>query len=149
MSITIKNLESALAGESQAHIKYRYFAKIAREEGHEEVAKHFEHTAEQELKHAWGHLELLIGKPTTKECLEKAIEGETYEFTEMYPQFHAIAVREGELEAAKEAEDQIEESKEHAEQFKAVLAKAEKRFAALLKVEQRHAEAYQQVLETL
>ena len=49
MSITIKNLESALAGESQAHIKYRYFAKIAREEGYEEVAKHFrseEHTSE-------------------------------------------------------------------------------------------------------
>ena len=39
MSITIKNLESALAGESQAHIKYRYFARIARAEGFEEVAK--------------------------------------------------------------------------------------------------------------
>ena len=116
MSITIKNLESALAGESQAHIKYRYFAKIAREEGFEDVAKHFEHTADQELLHAWGHLELLIGKPSTKECLEKAIEGETYEFTQMYPQFEAIAIREGELEAAKEAKEQIQESKEHAEQ---------------------------------
>lgn len=146
MSVTIKNLESALAGESQAHIKYRYFAKIAREEGHEEVAKHFEHTADQELLHAWGHLELLVGKPTTKECLEKAIQGETYEFTEMYPQFHALAIREGELEAAKEAEHQIAESREHAEQFKAVLAKAEKRFSALLKVEQRHAQAYQRYL---
>ena len=52
MSITIKNLESALAGESQAHIKYRYFEKIARAEGFEEVAKHFEHTADQELQHA-------------------------------------------------------------------------------------------------
>ena len=71
MSVTIKNLEAALAGESQAHIKYRYFAKIARTEGYEEVAKHFEHTADQELLHAWGHLELLIGKPSTKECLEK------------------------------------------------------------------------------
>ena len=38
MSITIKNLESALAGESQAHIKYRYFARIAREEGYEDIA---------------------------------------------------------------------------------------------------------------
>jgi len=85
MSITIKNLESALAGESQAHIKYRYFAKIARAEGFEDVARHFEHTADQELLHAWGHLELLIGKPTTKECLQKAIDGETYEFTHMYP----------------------------------------------------------------
>ena len=149
MSATLANLEKALAGESQAHIKYRYFAKIAREEGYEEVAQHFEHTADQELKHAWGHLELLIGKPSTKECLEKAIEGETYEFTQMYPQFEAIAISEGNVEAAKEAQHQIEESKEHAEQFAAVLAKAEKRFNALKKVEQRHADAYKNVLEAL
>jgi rubrerythrin len=149
MSITIKNLESALSGESQAHIKYRYFAKIAREEGFEEVAQHFEHTADQELKHAWGHLELLIGKPSTKECLEKAIEGETYEFTTMYPDFKRAAEIEGNTNAVLEAKAQIEESKEHAEQFAAVLAKAEKRFAALQKVEQRHAQAYQQVLENL
>ena len=64
MSVTIKNLESALAGESMAHVKYRYFAKIAMEEGYEEVAKHFWKTADQELLHAWGHLELLIGKPS-------------------------------------------------------------------------------------
>jgi rubrerythrin len=149
MSVTIKNLESALAGESQAHVKYRYFAKIAREEGYEEVAQHFEHTADQELKHAWGHLELLIGKPSTRECLEKAIEGETYEFTVMYPEFKTQAILEGATPAVYIAEEQIQESKEHAEQFAAVLAKAEKRFAALQKVEQRHAEAYQQVLETL
>jgi rubrerythrin len=146
MSITIKNLESALAGESQAHIKYRYFAKLARAEGFEEVAKHFEHTADQELLHAWGHLELLIGKPTTKECLEKAIEGETYEFTTMYPGFLSEAKSEQEVT---EYSEQIAESKEHAEQFASVLAKAEKRFAALQKVEQRHAQAYQQVLEKL
>jgi len=149
MSVTIKNLESALAGESQAHIKYRYFAKIAREEGFEEIAQHFEHTADQELLHAWGHLELLIGKPTTKECLEKAIEGETYEFTTMYPQFLSDANIEGNTTFASEAEQQIEESKAHADQFQRVLEKAEKRFAALAKVEQRHAAAYQQVLESL
>jgi rubrerythrin len=146
MSITIKNLESALAGESQAHIKYRYFAKIAREEGYEEVAKHFEHTADQELLHAWGHLELLIGKPSTKECLQKAIDGETYEFTTMYPEF--VSAAQSEQEKA-EFNEQIAESKEHAVQFKEVLAKAEKRFAALKKVEERHANAYKQVLEAV
>lgn len=146
MSITMKNLESALAGESKAHIKYRYFAKIARSEGHEEVAKHFEHTADQELLHAWGHLELLVGKPSTKECLEMAIAGETYEFTTMYPQFLEEAKVEGNTTFALEAEQQIEESKDHAEQFKHVLEKAEKRFSALAKVEKRHAEAYQKVL---
>lgn len=147
MSVTIKNLESAFAGESQAHVKYRYFAKLARAEGFEEVAKHFEHTADQELLHAWGHLELLIGKPDTKKCLELAIEGETHEFTTMYPQFKNQAFGEGLSYASKEFEEQIEESKEHAEQFKKILALAEKRFAALAKVEERHATAYQKMLQ--
>jgi len=146
MSITIKNLESALAGESMAHIKYRYFAKLARSEGFEDVAKHFEHTADQEILHAWGHLELLIGKPSTRECLEKAIEGETYEFTTMYPEFVERAKAEQNIEAVKEFNEQGRESNQHAQQFKTVLAKAEKRFAALAKVEKRHAEAYQTVL---
>ena len=149
MSLTLKNLESALAGESMAHIKYRYFARIAREEGYEDVAKHFEHTADQEIKHAWGHLELLIGKPSTKECLQKAIDGETYEFTEMYPQMEEQAERERNEDALLEARMQAAESKEHAEQFKAILAKAEKRFNALKKVEERHANAYKQVLESV
>lgn len=146
MSLTLKNIESALAGESMAHIKYRYFAKIAREEGFEEVAQHFEHTADQEIKHAWGHLELLIGKPSTKECLQKAIDGETYEYTEMYPKFETTAKAEQNIEAVKEFNEQGRESNEHAQQFKAVLAKAEKRFNALKKVEERHANAYKQVL---
>ena len=149
MSLTIKNLESALAGESQAHIKYRYFAKIARAEGYEEVAQHFEHTADQELLHAWSHLELLVGKPSTRECLIRAIEGETYEFETMYPEFRRAAEHEGNTKVYLEANNQIAESQEHAEQFRAVLAKAEKKFAALAKIEQRHAAAYQQVLETL
>lgn len=148
MTITMKNLESALAGESMAHIKYRYFAKLARAEGFEDVAKHFEHTADQELLHAWGHLELLIGKPSVKKSLELAIEGETYEYTTMYPTFKDQAAQEGH-DAIQEFQEQIDESKEHAEQFAAVLRKAEKRFAALAKVEQRHAEAYQQVWETI
>ena len=149
VSTTLKNLESALAGESMAHIKYRYFAKIAREEGHEEIAKHFEHTADQEILHAWGHLELLIGKPNTKECLEKAIEGETYEFTTMYPNFEQQARAENNRTAEYEFKSQIAESSEHAEEFKALLDKAKKRFAALTKIEKRHAEAYQSKLDSI
>lgn len=145
MSVTINNLKSALAGESQAHTKYRYFAKLAREQGFEDVAKHFEHTADQELLHAWGHLELIVGKPSVKECLQMAIEGETYEFTQMYPTMQAEAIAENNEHAAQEAADQIEESKQHASDFAKILAKAEKRFAALKKVEQRHAEAYERI----
>jgi rubrerythrin len=81
--------------------------------------------------------------------LEKAIEGETYEFTVMYPMFESVAKSEGIDSAVREAQNQIAESKEHAEQFKAVLIKAEKRFAALAKVEKRHAAAYTHVLEKL
>ena len=92
---------------------------------------------------------MLIGKPSTKHCLELAIEGETYEYTTMYPKMQAEAVVEGNQEAEREAAHQIAESEEHAAQFRAVLAKAEKRFNALKKVEQRHAEAYQQVWESL
>lgn len=149
MSVTLQNLESALAGESMAHVKYRYFAKLAREEGFEEVAKHFEYTADQEILHAWSHLELLIGRPSTKECLQKAIDGETYEYTTMYPQFKATADLECNHHAANIAKEQIQESMEHAQQFMEILSKAERRFAALAKVEKRHAEAYQQVMETL
>jgi rubrerythrin len=149
MTLTLKNLETAFAGESQAHTKYRYFAKLAREQGFPDVAKHFEHTADQELLHAWGHLELLIGTPSVKHCLEMAIEGETYEFTTMYPEMQAEAERENNFFAIQEAKDQIAESKEHAADFIRVLAKAEKRFSALKRVEQRHAEAYQQVWESL
>jgi rubrerythrin len=149
MSLTLKNLEGALAGESMAHVKYLYFARLARAEGFDEVADHFEHTAAQELKHAWGHLELLVGRPSTKVCLEMAIEGETYEYTEMYPRMEDEAERENNDEALLEARLQAAESREHAEQFQAVLAKAQKRFAALKRVEQRHAEAYQQVWETV
>lgn len=143
---TLKNLEAALAGESMAHIKYRYFARIARAEGHEEVAKHFEETADQEIKHAWGHLELLLGKIDTRQALEKAIEGETFEYTTMYPEYERMAKQEGNLEAAYEMQAQTAESKEHAQQFVEILRKAEKRFHALKKVEERHANAYKKVL---
>ena len=149
MSRTIKNLEAAFAGESQAHTKYRYFAKLAREEGFEDIAQHFEHTADQELLHSWGHLELLIGKPTTKECLEMAIAGETHEFTVMYPTMQNEAISEGWTDSAMNAQAQIDESKQHSEEFMAILTKAERRFNALKGVEKKHAAAYQSKLETL
>jgi len=149
MAQTIQNLHNALAGEAMAHIKYRYFAQIARAEGFEDIAKHFEHTADQELQHAWGHLDLIVGKPSTKECLELAIEGETHEFTVMYPEYEQTAIGEGHINFAVEARANTEESKEHARQFGEILKKAERRFAALKRVEERHANAYKSKLETL
>ena len=148
-STTIHNLEAALAGESMAHIKYLYFAKICREQGDTASAEAFEATAKQEVMHAFGHADLLFPKAemTPAKCLEYAIEGETYEYTEMYPKFRHEAMEEGKSEWVAEIDEQIDESREHAEQFKAVLEKAAKRFTALAKVEERHANHYQSVLD--
>ena len=142
--VTIKNLEAAFAGESMAHIKYLYFAKICREHGDEATAKQFEETAAQEVQHALGHADLLYPKHTLNpvRCLELAIAGETHEYTDMYPGFYHTALEEQQQAAASEFSEQIAESKEHADGFKQTLAKAAKRFAALTKVEKRHAEAY-------
>ncbi|MDT3678678.1 MAG: rubrerythrin family protein [Burkholderiaceae bacterium] len=148
-SITLQNLEAAFAGESMAHIKYRYFARVARAAGDEETARHFEATADQEVQHAFGHLDLLYpaDKLTPARALELAIEGETYEYTEMYPKFRHLAVEEGNQAAVAEFDEQIAESKEHADAFRVVLEKAAKRFAALTKVEEKHANAYREALE--
>ena len=148
---TLANLESAFAGESRAHIKYRYFAKIAREMGDELTARTFEETANQEVMHAFGHLDLLYPKATMTpaKALQMAIDGETYEYTEMYPGFRKTAEQEGNAAAVAEIDEQIEESKVHAAQFRATLEKAQKRFAALAKVEERHAKHYQSVLDTV
>lgn len=150
-SVTIHNLEAAFAGESMAHIKYRYFAKLARAAGAEDVAKIFEATADQEVMHAFGHLDLLYpkAKMTPAKALEIAIEGETYEYTEMYPNFRHLAVEEGNQAAAAEFDEQIAESKEHAENFRRTLEMAAKRFAALAKVEERHANHYRDALNAL
>ncbi len=150
-SVTIANLESAFAGESMAHIKYRYFAKLARAAGAPDVAKIFEDTAEQEILHAFGHLDLLYPKAqmTPAKSLEIAIEGETYEYTEMYPKFRHLAVEEGNAAAVAEFDEQIAESKEHAAAFLRTLEMAAKRFAALAKVEERHANHYRAALEAV
>jgi rubrerythrin len=147
-SVTIQNLESAFAGESMAHIKYRYFAKLCRAMGDEATALVFEATAEQEILHAFGHADLLFppAHMTVAKALQMAIDGETYEYTEMYPSFRNAAVAEGRADAVAEIDGQIAESKEHAELFKAVLEKAAKRFAALAKVEERHANHYKATL---
>jgi rubrerythrin len=150
-SITIQNLEAAFAGEAMAHIKYRYFAKLARAAGAEDIAAIFEATADQEVMHAFGHLDLLYPKAqmTPAKALEIAIEGETYEYTEMYPKFRHLAVEEGNQAAVAEFDEQIAESKEHADNFRRTLEIAAKRFAALAKVEERHANHYRDALDAL
>lgn len=147
--LTLANLEAAFAGESMAHIKYRYLARVCRAQGDEATARVFEETAAQEVEHAFSHLDLLLpaDQLTPARALELAIEGETHEYTEMYPRFRSVAIEEGERAAAAEIDAQIGESREHAERFRRTLEKAAKRFAALARVEERHAKQYQSALD--
>lgn len=95
MTTTNDNLKEAFAGESQANQKYRAFAKKAEKEGFTNIAKLFKTTAEAERIHAEGHLKALDMIASTAENLQGAIDGETFEFTEMYPPMEKLATEEG------------------------------------------------------
>jgi rubrerythrin len=85
MPSTQDNLKEAFAGESQANRKYLAFAKKAEQEGFPNVARLFRTAAGAETIHALGHLAAMDGVGSTAENLKAAVEGETYEFTKMYP----------------------------------------------------------------
>jgi rubrerythrin len=95
------NLEAAFAGESQANRKYLAFAKKADAEGFTQVAKLFRAAAEAETIHAHAHLKVLGGIGDTAANLAAAVEGEGYEFREMYPKFLEEAEAEGNDAAAR------------------------------------------------
>ena len=108
-NLTLVNLQKAFAGESQARNKYEYFAKVAQKEGYRDIAEHFTRAANNEKIHAKLELSLYnrIVKESennfgdTKENLQDAINGESYENITMYPDFATIAKEEGEKEAAR------------------------------------------------
>lgn len=84
---TTENLKDAFAGESQANRKYLAFAKKAGKDGFPQVAKLFRAAAQAETVHAHAHLRVLKGVNSTEDNLKVAIEGEGFEFKEMYPKF--------------------------------------------------------------
>jgi rubrerythrin len=95
MKKTMDNLATAFAGESQANRKYTFFAEQAEKEGYTHVARLFRATAEAETIHARNEFKAKGGIGTTAENLVAAKGGETYEFTEMYPQMLKDAEEEG------------------------------------------------------
>lgn len=120
------NLKTAFAGESQANRRYLYFARRADIEGYPDVGGLFRDTSEAETGHAFGHLDFLkeAGDPvtdvpigSTEQNLKSAIEGETYEFTEMYPGFARAARDEGFDEIAEWFETLAKAEKSHAGRF--------------------------------
>ena len=121
-----ENLKHAFAGESQANRRYLYFARVADIEGYPDVGGLFRDTSEAETGHAFGHLDFLkeVGDPctgvpigTTAKNLKSAVEGETYEYTEMYPGFAKTARDEGFSELAEWFETLAKAEKSHAGRF--------------------------------
>ena len=105
---TEKNLLTSFAGESQARMRYTYFASVAKKEGYEQIAAIFQETADQEKEHAkrmfkWlegGMVEITACYPagvigTTAENLKAAAAGENEEWTADYPHFADVADAEG------------------------------------------------------
>ena len=99
MGNTEDNLKEAFAGESQANRRYLFFADKVDEEGNPVIARLFRAAAEAETVHARNHLRALGDIKSTRENLKAAIEGEHYEFTEMYPAFIEQAKAEGNQKA--------------------------------------------------
>ncbi|HOW69207.1 MAG TPA: rubrerythrin family protein [Phycisphaerae bacterium] len=123
MASTLDNLKEAFAGESQANRKYLAFAKKAEQDGYANVARLFRTAAEAETIHAHAHLAALDGVKSTAENLKAAIEGETYEYTKMYPPMLQLA-----------------EKDNH---------KAKRMFAFAGKAEAVHAELYKRALKAV
>lgn len=94
MATTLDNLKDAFAGESQAFQKYSAFAKKAEQDGFPNIARLFRLTAQAEKIHAEGHFKSMDGVGTTVANLQTAIDGETYEFTTMYPPMLSLAASE-------------------------------------------------------
>ena len=118
---TKDNLQNAFAGESQANRKYLAFGKKAEEEGFKQVAKLFRAAAEAETVHAHNHLRVMGGIKKTKENIQEAIAGETYEFTKMYPQMIEEAKKEGNKEALRSFEIANKVEKIHADLYQKAL----------------------------
>ena len=128
---TEKNLLKAFAGESQARMRYDYFAKQAKKEGLEQIAAIFEETALNEKEHAkrffkfleGGMVEITASYPagkigTTLENLKAAAEGENEEWTELYPHFADVAEQEGFKEVAVAFRKIAEVEKAHEERYR-------------------------------
>jgi rubrerythrin len=124
MSKSEEHLRDAFAGESQANRKYLAFAKKAEKEGYPQIAKLFRAAGAAETVHAHAHLRALGEIGNTADNLKVALDGETHEFKQMYPEM-------------------IQDAKEEGNKT------AERSFVYANEVEQVHAKLYQNALDNL
>jgi rubrerythrin len=146
MKNTIGNLVKAFIGESQARNRYTFYAKIAKNEGFEQIAEIFLVTAENEKEHASNLFKLIndlkmksgekldeikveAAAPTvfgsTVENLKAAIAGENHEYTKMYPEFADVAEKEGFPEVAARLRAIAKAEEHHEERYKKLLKEVE------------------------
>jgi len=127
-----QELASGFAGESQANRKYLFFAKKAEEEISfapsaevadllKEAAELFRETAEEETAHAYAHLVAMGGIHDTLENLKVAFDGETYEYTTMYPASVKAAQAAGRPEIARQFESTAAAEKRHAARYERMI----------------------------
>ena len=122
---TEKNLWEAFAGESQARNKYTYFASVAKKAGYEQIAALFLQTAENEKEHAKLWFNALGELGDTSENLLHAVEGENYEWTDMYDRMAKEADEEGFTELAEQFRGVAAIEKMHEERYRALLHNVE------------------------
>lgn len=115
---SFENLKAAFAGESQANRKYLAFAKKAEEDGYPNIGKLFKAAAAAETVHAHNHLRVMSGIGSTAENLKEAIEGETFEFKKMYPEYLEIAQTSNEKRASWSFDMAMQVEKIHAGLYK-------------------------------
>lgn len=141
-SQTEKNLLKSFAGESQARMRYTYFASVAKKEGYEQISAIFLETAENEKEHAkvfFKYLKESDGVPveitasypagkigTTEENLISAAEGEKEEWGELYPEFEKIAREEGFEDIAVSFHEIAEVEVEHEKRYRKLLENIKK-----------------------
>lgn len=141
-SETEKNLLKSFAGESQARMRYTYFASVAKKEGYEQISAIFTETADNEKEHAeiffkylkesgGEHVEITAAYPagkigTTKENLLAAAEGELEEHSKLYPTFEKVAREEGFKEIAESFKEIAEVEEKHERRYRKLLANIKK-----------------------
>jgi rubrerythrin len=116
-SMTMKNLQDAFAGESQAHMKYMVFADQAEREGKPNVARLFRAASYSEQMHATAHLRALGGVNATLTNLEGALGGENFEIDEMYPTYIATAKEQNEKAAVATMDRAFQAEKVHSKLY--------------------------------
>jgi len=124
---TEQNLNAAFAGESQARVKYQFYASKAKKEGYEQISAIFQETSDNEKEHAkiWYKL-LHDGVADTMTNLKDAADGENYEHTDMYKKFAEDAREEGFNEIAELFEKVGEIEKHHEERYRKLIENIEK-----------------------